>query len=186
MIRNLFAGLGFFMLACSAALPAQATTIAYEVNAAAPASQSYVYTYHLTGQFLAGSAVNLLFDATNFANVSVDSGSLSGIQLDWLVLDGAIEPLPALPADGLLQLLALADIQEAGGTFRVAFDWSGAGSPGAQAFELIDSLGNPSLSAVTTAYAPPDPNAVPEPGTLLLFPAGALILLRRTRRRPLS
>ena len=186
MIRKFLAGIGFFMLAAGAALPAQAGTIAYEVSATPSASQSYVYTYHLAGQFGEGGSLNLLFDAAHVANVSLDWSSLSGIQPDWLVFDGAIEPLPALPADGLLQLLALANIHETDGTFKVAFDWSGAGLPGAQPFELIDSAGNLALAGITTGYTPPDPNGVPEPGTVLLLAGGALVLLRHARRRPLS
>jgi hypothetical protein len=186
MVRNLIAGISFFMFAGSAAMPAQATTIAYEVSAVPSASQSYVYTYHLSGQFGDGDTLNLLFDAAHFANVSLDWSSLAGVKPDWLALDGAVEPLPLLPADGLLQLLALAEIHETDGTFRIAFDWSGAGLPGAQPFELIDSAGNLFLTGVTTGFTPTDPNEVPEPGTVLLLAGGAIVLLRHARRRPLS
>jgi hypothetical protein len=184
MIRKLTAAIGFVALAAAAALPAQAGTIAYEVAADPSAVHAYVTTYHLNGGFDDGSAFNLLFDAGRYTNVSLDWSSLSGIQPGWLALDGAIEPQPALPADGLLQLLATTPIQEHDGTFRVAFDWIGAGLPGAQSFELIDQAGNLAFSGTTTAYVAPGPNPVPEPAPALLLAGGAVLLLRQVRRRP--
>lgn len=185
-MRKLIAGIGFFILASVAALPARAATIKYELNATPTDPLPYSYTYHLGGQFDAASMVNLLFGAGLYTNVSLDWSSLSGLGANWMALDGAIEPNAGVPADGILQLFALADTNEADATFRVGFDWSGPGRPGAQAFELIDSFGNLALTGTTTEFMPPVPGQVPEPATALLLMGGAGLLLGHLRRRPLS
>lgn len=185
-MRRLMVVLCLFMLATGATLPAQAAVMTYQVEATAPDTQSHTYTYRLSGEFDAGSMLNLLFGAGSYANVSLDWSSLSGLNAGWLPLDGAIEPLPGLPADGILQLLALSPIHESGASFRVDFDWTGTGLPGAQAFELIDSMGNLAQTGTTTLFVPTDPGQVPEPGTALLMLGGALFLVRHARRRPLS
>ena len=66
------------------------------------------------------------------------------------------------------------------GGFRVSFNWLGTGTPGTQAFDIIDPLYFDILESGTTALG--QTTAVPEPATISLFLIGVLGLLGFRRK----
>ena len=116
--------------------------------------------------FGAGFGFSILFppeDAAGLAPVA------SGVEADWDVL--VLQPEPLLASAGRYDAQARSDGASLLLSFVVRFFWSGAGDPGAQAFEVYD----PSFAVVETGQTVP----VPEPGTALLLALGVAALARR-------
>jgi len=117
----------------------------------------------------------IYFDATRFSNLAVASTPTGW---DGLV----IQPDPGLSSDGYFDALTLGTGLAAGtslGGFRVEFDFGG-GSPGAQAFDLVDPATFRTLESGTTTVSLPPPGEVPEPATFLLVAAGLAALWWRS------
>ena len=151
---------------------ASATTIGY--TATHLSGSAWRYDYTLTNNSL-GSPIQeftIFFALGAYANLSV-SGSPSG--WDSLVA----QPNAGLPASGFFDSLALAGgIAPAAGLagFAVTFDYLAAGTPGAQAFDVIDPVSFVALSSGTTAV-------VPVPGGAWLLGTAMAAVAARVRRR---
>ncbi len=128
-------------------------------------SRLWQYSYHVNGSFDAGSGFTLIYNPTNYANISVTQGLLS---TDWLQLGISGFGL----TDSTLQNLALDDIANSNNDFKVKFDWLSAGTPGSQPYETFDASGTNTSTLRTVSNS----GTVPEPGSLALV-AGALVLL---------
>jgi len=160
------------------ASPVVTFTAVDEVDAV-PGTDHWRYDYAISGTASSFDSVNLLFAPDRY-------GALEVLSADALLSTLAIDPSPLLPADGQVTatfLAPLASPQEL--LLSVRFAWTGAGTPGAQPFEVLDS-GFSVVGAGTTA--PPGATAVPEPpmSLLLLTLMGAAALfgnrgLRRLR-----
>jgi hypothetical protein len=126
-----------------------------------------------------GFAVFFAFDDTS--NLQV----LPGVTSEWDPL--VEEPIVAALSDGYYDALALVDNPSFIGPFSVSFLWSGAGTPGSQAYELykLDASGAPvAFASGFTALREDDENPapVPEPSSLLLLGTGVAAALRKLRR----
>jgi hypothetical protein len=130
-----------------------------------PGLDLWEYQYTLSGvSLLAGQGFDVYFPVAD----GFQFGALVAPQLapssDWDVL--AIQPDPALPADGLFDVVALVDAPSPGGPFTATFIWPGNGTPGPQSFEIFDEQLQVTESGVTTL--------VPEPATAALLLAGLI------------
>jgi hypothetical protein len=87
---------------------------------------------------------------------------------DWDELTVNPQLILGSPEDGFYDALALVSGIAPGSTasgFSVSFDWIGNGSPGAQYFEVVNSVTFDVIDSGNT-------NPVPEPGTLALLGTG--------------
>ena len=156
---------------------AHATVIEYDATHIS--ANQWRYDYSVTNDTLATpiDEITLWFDLGPFASlVSPVSPA------DW---DGLVaQPDPALPDDGFYDALALNGGIDPGETlsgFSVLFDWSGAGTPSSQFFEIVDAVTFAVIdSGFTRARAAP-PTAIPEPAAplLMIWALAALALCRR-------
>jgi len=155
--------------------PAAATVIHFDV--ANVAGTTWEYSYEVDNDSLGVALENFVvyFDVSLFSNLSVSSAPI-----DWDVV--VLQPDAGLPADGILDALALVSGIAPGGTlggFSVLFDFLGPGTPGAQAFEVIDANFNTVDSGSTT----PRVATAPEPGTIALVSLGWAAVTATRRRR---
>jgi len=163
-------------LAIGTATDANATLIEYELTNLSGNRWEYAYT--VTNDSLGSvlEELTIYFDVTLFENLAVTE---SPPGWDSLV----IQPDSGLPADGLFDSLATLGRLAPAGTqsgFRVAFDFLGTGTPGAQPFEIVEPATFDVLDSGQTT-------AIPEPSLAWLLVAGAFALvLRRTHRRHIA
>ena len=129
-----------------------------------PGEDLWSYDYSLSGSFAQYEGVNLLYSPTRYRNLSV---LLAPDPVRWLP-PSISPPDPALPADGLVTLSALAANNASNLKFEVRFVLLGGGTPGVQNFEVFDSGFALTNTGSTTLAA-----AVPEPESALLLFAGA-------------
>jgi len=138
----------------------------------------YRYDYTVTNDVTGSPNIDeftIYFDHTMYENLSSPVGPV-----DW---DAIVEQYdPAIPADGYYDALALGlpiGVSETLGGFSVIFDWLGSGTPGSQAFDIVDPVSFETLlSGVTTSALPV---TVPEPSSLSMLLAGLLLGLWRLR-----
>ncbi len=156
-------GIGLFAMAPEMA---QATTVTYSVLNSSDTTWQYDYT--VTNDTL-GSALReftVFFDRTQYANLVVN-----GSPVDWDSL--VAQPDNNLPDDGYFDSLNTATGLAIGASqsgFLVQFDFLGTGSPGSQAFNIVDPDTFDVLDSGSTS-------AVPLPATfwLLITAFGSLI-----------
>lgn len=128
------------------------------------------YAYTVSGSFDAFYSFEILFDAQAFASLE---SAPAAPNTDWLV--SAVQPVPAIPVDGVYSALALVANASLASPFEVAFVWNGPGLPGAQPFNVLDDT----FGLVESATTIP----IPEPRIYGLMGAGLLLLALRLRRR---
>lgn len=157
---------------------ATAASISYTATPLGGTSWRYDYTVD-------NSAPSIGFDQFT---IYFDPGLYSGLAgptapTDWDPI--AIEPDPGIPDDGFFDALnmgaPLAGGQSLGG-FSVTFNWLGAGAPGAQPFDLLDSF---SLRVVASGRTgSPNIRPMPVPGSVFLsgLGLGLLFVSRRVSR----
>ena len=160
--------------ACSALLgsPASATSIDFAVQSLGGNSWQYQYTVRNDSLVTPIQEFSIYFEPGLYANLAVGT-SPSG--WDSLVA----QPDGDIPASGFFDALALAggiapDAGLAG--FAVTFDYLGAGTPGPQAFEVVNPVSFAVLSSGNTAL-------VPAPGGAWLLGTAMLAVAARVRGR---
>jgi hypothetical protein len=169
------------LLATIACNPAQATIIEYDLEAMN--GETWRYNYYVTNDTLDApiEEFSIWFDWSLFGDLGF---SLAPAGWDPI----AIQPDVNLPHDGLYDALALGGGLLPGSTlggFSLQFTWLGAGTPGSQAFDILNPLDFSVLdTGMTRLRVTTPPVGVPEPDTLALLSA-ALLLLPLMRRRKL-
>ena len=163
------------LLAWLSASPASAAVVTYESNFLGGDQWTYAYTL-VNDEAFSISEVSIYFEVATFANLSLLSTPTGW---DTVVL----QPDPGLPADGLVDALALSNALDPGqilSGLSVSFSFTGS-QPGAQRFEIVDPVTFGVLRSGNTV--PAQASAVPEPGSaaLLLTGLGALAAVRRRR-----
>ena len=158
--------------------PAMAASVSYQATDlvdTTPGQDLWQIDYVVSGPLSQDNQINLLFSPSVFSNVALMSNSAPA-QID---VAPVIQPDIGLPAVGELTLTALTALDaKFKGHVGVNVVWSGAGKPGAQSFEVLDSSFNVSATGQTTAVS-----SVPEPDMAWLMLSGlgitGLILRRR-------
>ena len=151
---------------------AQATTISYKATNVAGATWRYDYTVTNDSLNAALFEFTVFFDRTQYENLAVQA---SPVAWDSLV----VQPDNGLPDDGFFDSLNTATGMAVGASrsgFSVRFDFLGTGSPGSQAFHVVDPDTFLALQSGNTF-------AVPLPGAGALLGTGALLLSGKARRR---
>ena len=108
----------------------------------------------------------IFFDPVLYGDIE-DFPPASAPNADWDVL--TFDPDPFLPDDGVYDALALIDAASLLDPFIVEFVWLGAGTPGAQPFELYEY--NP-LTDSATSLSSAVTSPIPEPSTWVLLTSG--------------
>jgi hypothetical protein len=151
---------------------ASAAAITY--TATSQGGNRWQYEYFVASEPGAGTIAEFTvhFALGSYANLLV-AGSPAG--WDSLV----VQPDAAIPDDGYFDALALAAGIAPGaglGGFAVSFDYLGAGTPGPQAFDIVDP-------ATFASIAPGTTTAVPAPPAGWLLATAVAIAVRRRRSR---
>lgn len=169
----------YFAGACLAGtmtFPAQATLITFDVTNIAGNIFEYTYTVQ-NGTFGVDiEEFTIYFDVNLFQNLSFAAASAG-----WDPL--VVQPDAVLADDGFYDALALAVGIAPGDTlggFSVRADFLGAGTPGAQPFEIFDPLTFALVDSGTTVRA--DAVAVAEPASMWIFALGFLAIAGAARR----
>lgn len=161
------------MLLAANALPARAVEVAYfprDIADVVVGDDRWVYEYTLDEfPYDDGYGFTVYFDPDLYADLDMSPDAPNA---HWDAI--TVEPDANLGDDGFYDAEALVDLPSVGGVFRVSFVWLGAGSPGAQPFEVRDAA--PSYATVLTGTT-----VLPEAGSSALG-AGALCALLVTRR----
>ncbi len=172
---------------CAHTQTASAITIHYDLTALGGDDYRYVYTVTNDGSLGASTALegfSILFDPVLYDETSLSIVTAAPLAFDWdeLILGSGLLVDAAYDAFALAGGIAEGDSITG---FAVEFTWLGAGTPGAQAFEVYDpdsfALLHTGTTHTTTSVPP---TTVPEPGTLaLLFIAAlAAVMMRRERQ----
>lgn len=160
---------------------ASAIAIHYDLTALGGDDYRYAYTITNDGSLGAGTALEwfaILFDPALYDETSLSIVTADPPASDWdeLILGSG------LLIDAAYDAFALAGGIADGGSvsgFAVEFTWLGAGTPGAQAFEIYDPG---SFALLHTGSTRTTFSAVPEPGTLALLFISALAAAAMMRR----
>jgi hypothetical protein len=153
-------------------LEVNAATVTYSV--ANLSGSTWQYDYRIANDTLGGplEELTLFFEPTRYADLAITASPASW---DSLVA----QPDPGLPADGFADALALGAGLSSGATLtglRVSFRFLGTGTPGPQAFSVVNPTTFATLEAGMTT-------AVPLPAGVWLLATGLSGLVVRARRR---
>lgn len=131
----------------------------------------YLVSGHAFG---AGEGFTVYFDFSGYSNLEVPP---LPTHPGWDVLLVQPETLP-VGLDGLHDGLAVVANPPVGDPFVVRFDWSGAGRPGSQTFEiyLSDPFSVLEEGQTSVVYAPSDPGVPDSGATHLQLGMGAMML----------
>ncbi len=160
------------VMAMILATPAAATTIVYSATSLGGTSWRYDYSVTNDSLSVAIAEFTVYFALGSYANLAI-AAAPSG--WDPLVVQSDAD----LPADGFYDALTLEGgiaLEATLDGFAVTFDYLGPGTPGAQAFEVVDPV---SFAALDTGTTSP----VPLPGAAGLAGAALAAAAVRARRR---
>ena len=133
------------------------------------------YRYFVSGGFSTFFEFQVVFESQKTLDIAANP---IAPHPDWYV--STIPPLPNVPSDGLYSALALVQNPFLADPFDITFVWAGPGTPGAQAFSILNTnVGDPDSGLVTigtTQLAP-----IPEPYTYTLLALGLMLIVGRTR-----
>jgi hypothetical protein len=152
--------------------PASAATIDYQASNLG--GNSWEYSYTITNDTL-GAALEeftIFFEVGLYENLAVTASAT-----DWDSL--VVQPDGGLPDNGYFDALAQGGgipVSGSLGGFKVSFDFLGAGTPGAQPFDIVDPDSFVILESGSTA-------AVPAPPAGLILLTALASLAGRLRRR---
>lgn len=158
---------------------AHATTIDYSVTHVTGNQWRYDYSVDNDTLLVPITDFTIFFDRNIYSNLIVNTSPV-----DWDAL--VVQPDLGIPADGFFDAIALSlPLVPAGilpgGTvsgFSVLFDFQGSGTPGRQAFDIVDQRFNAIDSGFTGK-----PTIVSEPEGMGLMIVG-LVLIGQFIRRP--
>jgi hypothetical protein len=154
----------------------QAAPIYYETESLGGNS----WKYHYTVDNAASAPVyefTIYFDVGLYSNLRLATGPST-----WDPI--AIQPDPSLPDDGFYDALALAAPVNQGEVlsgFSIVFDLLGGGTPGSQAYDIVDPLTFAAIFSGQTARTP-STTPVLEPESFSMLLIGAFLLARLRRR----
>ncbi len=166
---------GALMLPFSAA---NAGVIDYTATSLGGNLWRYDYAINNPTPSLGFDEVTIYFDVVNFGALSAQVAPAG-----WDAI--VIQPDTVVASDGFYDVLNLGGLLGAGASFSgfsVTAEWLGAGSPGAQAYDLIDSV---NFSVVGSGRTTEVVSQVPEPTSLslVLLALGAATTLRRSKKQ---
>lgn len=166
LARRLISAL--LLCAASSQAPAAVAFTATNLADTTPGEDLWHYSYTVGGPLPLFNAVNLLFSPTLYRDIAVTASSAGVLALET-------QPDPALPADGQLTVTAVIDILAGGSeTVDLDFVWLGTGTPGEQAYEVLDDQFTVIASGQTRLAG--SVQGTPEPGTLGLLAFGLFAL----------
>lgn len=160
------------------AAPARAAAVTYQATALGGDAWRYDYVVKNDGSPAVIQEFTIFFELGLYADLAV-AASPAGWDAQ------VVQPDANIPADGFFDALDLGAGLLSGeeALFSVTFTYSGAGTPGAQSFDIVDPLTFAVIDSGRTLAAVP----VPEPGTAwLLLAAAAALLVWRRRRAPMA
>lgn len=135
------------------------------------------YTYTVSDHtFAADTGFTIYFDYALYGAIDPFPTSPNA---DWDVLTW--DPDPGIPDDGAFDAYAWNDNASLADPFTVSFVWMGAGTPGAQFFDVYDGFTFDILDSGTSVASQVAP--IPEPATLLLLGTGLVGLAGYRKRR---
>ena len=169
------AGLLGLVVLCACTSIARADNVSVSYTAQQVSGTTWQYQYTLSGTMSQGDDLAIFFPLGTTASLK-DASSTNN---DFTTF--VLQPDPALPADGEVDLTAVVMNPDLLQNFSVLFTYSGAGAPAGQNFTLFD--GNYNVLATGTTAAATPPAATPEPGSLVLAATGALAMFEGVRRR---
>ena len=155
--------------------PLSATTVSYDVANISGNTWEYSYTLNNDTLGFAIEEFTIYFDYTAYENLISTAGP-SG----WDPL--VIQPDTGLPDDGFYDALVISGsgigVGGSLGVFSVQFDYLLGGTPGSQAFDIVDPFTFDVLDSGQTALT-----AVPVPATIWLLLSGLIGLAGVCRAR---
>jgi hypothetical protein len=147
-----------------------------------PGEDRWQYEYVVSDyMFEVDQGFSIYFDPALYANLQ----DPLEVNADWDVI--AVQPDPALPADGFFDALALSPGASLSDPFAIAFVWLGSPgtTPGPQPLTVNQFSASGELSILETGRT--TRNGVPAPPALpLLAIGGAALALRHRRQRSLQ
>jgi hypothetical protein len=156
------------------AASAMADPVSVDYTVTQISGSEWQYEYSLSGSFVAGDDLAIYFPLASSAGL-VDLGT-GGPDCTTF----AFQPDPSLPADGEFDMLANVTNPDLTPVFSVEFLYSGAGTPGVQAFTLYD----PDFNVLATGFTDSGvPSPVPEPASFVLIGSGLAAIWKLKRNR---
>ena len=155
LVKRIGLGIGAMLLSLSTA---HAGVVDYLATSLGGSLWRYDYTINNTTPSIGFDELTVYFDVATFRLLS---NAIAPIDWDPLV----VQPDAGLPTNGFFDALNLDGLLGDGASvsgFSVSFEYLGAGRPGAQAFDLLDSSNFIVVNSGTTERRDGSP-AIPEP-----------------------
>lgn len=171
---------GLVVATASAALPAHAVVVQYDLVPLGDSNFRYVYTVTNDGS-LGDAAIGLfdvMFDPLDYDEASLTVTTQAPLAADWDELLLASAPNVSAAYDALAVAGGIANGQAASG-FRVDFVWLGTDPPGSQPFVIFDPVSFAVLEEGVTVSPVPAPAA----GWLMISGFAALFKSVATRKK---
>lgn len=165
LLRTARSSIGLLALFAGSASAVEISSSVQDLADVQPGHDRWRYEYRLDEfPFDAGYGFTVYFDPALYADLQVATPA-PGADWDAIVR----QPDTGLGSDGFYDAEARFDDSAPTAFFRVSFEWLGAGTPGAQPFEVREP--EPSFAAVATGTT-----TVPEPAALVRHASAVLSL----------